>query len=118
MTRKQAWYVENRERILARNADNYRANKAAVLTRMRRSRLLARYGVSPEQVEQMHADQGGVCAICGQPLALWTKATHIDHDHATGEVRGLLCWGCNVGLGAFKDDTGKLLAAAAYLTKP
>jgi hypothetical protein len=41
----------------------------------------------------------------------------IDHDHTTGEVRGLLCPTCNAGLGHFKDSPELLLKAALYLQK-
>lgn len=56
--------------------------------------------------------QAGCCAICGQPSKLV-----VDHCHASGEVRGLLCDDCNVGLGRYDDDPERLLAAAAYLLK-
>jgi hypothetical protein len=61
------------------------------------------------------AAQGGRCAIC---VGEWTGhhiAPHIDHDHATGKVRGLLCVNCNNGLGRFGDDPRRLRAAAQYL---
>ena len=54
--------------------------------------------------------QDGVCAICKS-----APAVHVDHDHATGAVRALLCFNCNGGLGQFKDDPGVLRAAAEYV---
>jgi hypothetical protein len=54
--------------------------------------------------------QGGVCAICNV-----APAVHVDHDHATGAVRALLCFNCNGGLGQFKDDPELLHAAAYYV---
>jgi hypothetical protein len=54
--------------------------------------------------------QGGVCAICRA-----APAAHVDHDHATGEVRALLCFNCNGGLGQFRDDPFLLHVAAFYV---
>jgi hypothetical protein len=66
----------------------------------------------------LRAEQQGRCAICGTPEELTPQQRlHLDHDHAAGHVRGLLCSLCNVGLGQFKDSPERLLAAAAYLKK-
>jgi len=56
----------------------------------------------------------GSCESCGDPF---TTTPHVDHDHATGVVRGYLCLGCNTGLGNFKDDPERLYAAIQYLQK-
>ena len=58
----------------------------------------------------MLAAQGGLCAIC-----MTAPANHVDHDHASGAVRALLCFNCNGGLGQFKDDPDVLRAAADYV---
>jgi hypothetical protein len=74
------------------------------------------YGVTPDQYEQMMLGQDGRCAICRSEE--WPgkgNRPHVDHDHATGKVRGLLCGKCNVGLGNLDDDPARLRAAAAYL---
>jgi Recombination endonuclease VII len=52
------------------------------------------------------------CAICGEE-----KRLVVDHDHATGDIRALLCDDCNKGLGSFKDNPDNLLKAAYYLEK-
>ena len=62
----------------------------------------------------MLAAQGGVCALCHRP-PLAGKTLHVDHDHATGRVRGVLCFTCNNALGDFEDDPGRLRGAASYL---
>ncbi|MBE7189396.1 endonuclease VII domain-containing protein, partial [Jatrophihabitans endophyticus] len=55
--------------------------------------------------------QNGVCAIC-----LEAPAAHVDHDHETGRVRGLLCFNCNGALGQFRDRPDLMSRAAIYLT--
>jgi predicted nucleic acid-binding Zn ribbon protein len=74
------------------------------------------YGLSQDEYEAMLARQGGGCAICG--TTDWPgkdHRPHVDHDHETKRVRGLLCDSCNQGLGRFADDPARLRAAAAYL---
>lgn len=75
---------------------------------------LKKYGITREQYETQLALQGGVCAICRQPDTS-KKGYHVDHDHETGVVRGILCTTCNSGLGHFKDDPTILAAAIDYL---
>jgi hypothetical protein len=60
--------------------------------------------------------QGGGCAICGR-LPRSDIALHVDHDHATGRIRGILCWPCNNLLGDVQDDPKRLYAAADYLSR-
>lgn len=66
--------------------------------------------------------QGGVCAICKKPERHRSngpkvKRLAVDHDHTTGEVRGLLCNNCNRALGLFGDDVTALQAAIDYLSR-
>ena len=72
--------------------------------------LRRRYGITAEEADAMLAEQGGLCAICKA-----APAVHVDHDHAIGQVRALLCFNCNGGLGQFKDDPDVLRAAAEYV---
>lgn len=73
------------------------------------------YGLTPEQYAEMLAEQEGRCAICRIGTPGGRGGWHVDHDHATGMVRGLLCHNCNLALGNFKDDVTRLRAAVAYL---
>jgi len=72
--------------------------------------LKRRYGITAADAAAMVAAQGGLCAICKA-----APAVHVDHDHATGAVRQMLCFNCNGGLGQFKDDPAVLRAAAHYV---
>jgi hypothetical protein len=75
------------------------------------------FGLSIEQFEQLVRKQGGGCAICaGKPPS--GSVLCVDHDHATGEIRGLLCGPCNIGLARFKDDPVLLKRAVSYLRRP
>lgn len=80
-----------------------------------KSRLKIEYGMTLEDFKLLLAGQGGKCAVCRKKLAR-NRHTHVDHDHKTGKVRGILCSGCNLGLGHFKENREALLAAAAYLS--
>lgn len=66
----------------------------------------------------MLAKQGGVCAICKNPEKSCARGYRlaVDHDHATKQVRGLLCVNCNQGLGHFRDSIPRLQAAIGYLS--
>ena len=72
--------------------------------------LTLRYGIGADEFDELVVQQGGVCAICGRP-----DPEHVDHDHETGAVRGILCFNCNGGLGQFRDSIDSLLTAASYL---
>lgn len=78
------------------------------------------HGITPEQFEAMLAEQENCCAICGMEGWLGGRhpgSPHVDHDHRTGQIRGLLCAACNLGLGRFNDDPERLRAAAEYLLR-
>ena len=71
------------------------------------------HNISKQEYDALLERQAGVCAICGaRPTR---RRLEIDHNHDTGEIRGLLCWDCNIGLGTFRDDARRLRRAADYL---
>lgn len=70
------------------------------------------YGISVKDYEELLAKQDFGCAICGTTDE---RVLHIDHDHITGEIRGLLCPACNLGVGNFRDNVDLLDRAGDYL---
>lgn len=81
----------------------------------RRSNLLRRFGLTEDDYLQMLEAQGGRCAICGTDTPGTAGVFAVDHDHTTGAVRGLLCRGCNIGIGNLGDDVERLRRAIEYL---
>lgn len=73
------------------------------------------YGISKSEYEDLIQKQQNKCAICSSSSAGGRGSWHVDHDHVTGKVRGLLCHCCNTGLGLFKDNKNLLLKAKEYL---
>lgn len=86
--------------------------------RYSRKATLAKYGLTPEEYDEMFAQQNGRCAICDREPEGNGVSHHnlvVDHDHETGKVRALLCDFCNRGIGIFREDPDLLMTAAAYL---
>lgn len=130
--KEAAWRAANPERVRAYNAEmttsGYRrewlrkaieADPQKFWRASRRTRLRAKYGISLETYDAMLAAQGGVCAICGRPETMVMKGKlamlGVDHDHATGQVRGLLCGPCNMLIGGARHDPAVLESAIRYL---
>jgi hypothetical protein len=99
-------YRKNRDRVRAYMRDYHRKHRDEA----RERQLVREYGITQADYDRMHEEQAGLCAICGAGEKL-----HVDHCHASGAVRGLLCSGCNRGIGFLGDDPERLSAAAAYL---
>jgi len=107
-------YQRRRDEIRARNAAWYAANRDQVIERSKERHLRDRYGV--EDYEAMLAAQGGRCACCGTDKpGGHGKRFAVDHCHDSLRVRGLLCQGCNTGLGMMGDSIERLRMAISYL---
>ena len=83
--------------------------------RLRAERHVSRYHISAEEFLEMEKAQDYRCPICGQAYRWGDRGGHIDHDHRTGKIRGILCLCCNHGLGNFHDDPVLLRRAADFL---
>jgi hypothetical protein len=122
---KAKWYVSNRERAIARSrawretnrerylayARNYRKNNQ---TYDRDLHLRRAFGIGMKEYGALLEAQGRACAVC-QEVPDETRSLHVDHDHETGKVRGLLCMRCNNALGLFREDPDVLAGAIDYL---
>ena len=89
-------------------------------------RLLTKYGIGKGEYDLMLKAQGGTCMICNKGGHIRKKGSRkgkagtpiplsVDHNHETGQVRGLLCLNCNTGIGHFKDDADLIKKALEYL---
>jgi hypothetical protein len=102
---------------------NFHKNGQAKRLASMKWRIIKKYGLTVEQYEKMHRSQGAACAICKKHILLVTSGSGnrqsacIDHDHETGQIRGLLCHACNTAIGALKDDMMIVEAALIYLRK-
>ena len=97
----------------------YKEHKAEHRAVSRRYAMKKHYGMTEDDFNALYESQGGKCAICGKPLnkvgGARDQVAHIDHDHETGKVRGILCRLCNIGLGSFRDSLELMDKAKAYL---
>ncbi len=116
--RARQWREKNPEAARQSVARWAKKHPTKARNHRRKTHLRMHYGISVEQYAEVVARQGGVCRICKMtPTGSREngKVLHVDHDHSTGKIRGLLCSHCNRGLGHFRDSSDLLLKAAAYL---
>jgi hypothetical protein len=119
------YYEENKEACKQRTKEHpsciaarekYRS-KPETKDKIRNWRLLQNYGITNQDYEQMLENQVFCCAGCGLHQNILEKKLHVDHDHVTGRVRGLLCGNCNRALGLVKDNLETLVRLHEYLEK-
>ncbi len=79
------------------------------------------YGITLSQYDSLLKEQSGVCAICKSPPSnngkRATGRLHVDHNHLTGKIRGLLCSNCNTAMGLLKDNVLILRASIDYILR-
>jgi hypothetical protein len=115
-----AWRV--RTDYYARNQVSLTAQKKATYNPRKKKDydLKSKYGLTLAEFSRLHERQRGQCKICRRPICKQTTSTKrraavVDHDHRTGEIRGLLCHTCNRALGLFNDDASLLRRALAHV---
>jgi hypothetical protein len=111
--RVKRWQQANPERVNA--TQRARRSKPEAKRRARADHLMRKFAMTIEQYDSMLEAQGGGCFICGRP-SREDSSLHVDHDHSTGRVRGILCFCCNNALADFQDDPALLRKAASYVT--
>ena len=89
-----------------------KANRERKHGSTREYHLRQRYGIGQAEVDAMLAEQGGLCAACRTD-----EPKHVDHDHETGRVRGMLCFLCNQALGNVRDEVKRLRGLIRYLVR-
>jgi hypothetical protein len=109
--RSSKWYQENKEYAKSRMAEHRASNPDQV----RDGKLRAAFGITLAEYNSMLTSQDHKCAICGTHEDDLPRRLAVDHCHAAGHVRGLLCGPCNTGLGSFKDSPKFLQTAINYI---
>lgn len=109
-------YRDANKQSISEQRKEYRAkNKDKHLKQKRESDLKNKYGITEAEYIDILAGQNGQCAICGTSESESPKRFAVDHNHDTGEVRGVLCSSCNLGIGNLGDSPDRLLSAFRYL---
>ncbi len=103
--------------LTAKTRDWAEANPLSFERRKYDHHLRREFGITIEDYDAIVIYQNGLCAICGDPPGRRREALHVDHDHETGMIRGLLCFRCNAGLGSFRDSPLALASASEYLKR-
>jgi hypothetical protein len=117
----KAYYENNKESCKACQKRYAFARKEGISIKKRAEHLKRAYGITIEQYDTMLKNQEGKCLICSEfetvidPRTGKVKSLSVDHNHETGEIRGLLCRRCNIGLSYFKESSGLLKRASFYL---
>ncbi|MHB8563312.1 MAG: endonuclease VII domain-containing protein [Acidiferrobacteraceae bacterium] len=106
------WREKNAERLKKYEAG--RKNKPERVAAKKHWMRKHRYGITSQEYAALVKRAGGRCELCGRKFKGGKKSIHVDHDHETGRVRGLLCPGCNTALGQLCDLPG-VERALAYL---
>lgn len=106
------WHADNRERSKANKRGWLERNRCHVKESARRRRLLREWGLTAEQYAFVLMTQDGHCAICPSDVSLV-----VDHDHASGRIRSILCNRCNKAIGLLEDNHELVAAAAEYLQR-
>jgi len=120
-------YINNRDKRIEGASNYYHTNKDRInverrarwstdgeyRTKKRLQGIASRYGITIEEYLELYEQTDGKCAICD--VRPDTRALHVDHNHTTGNIRGLLCHHCNTAIGLLKEDPNIISKVLEYL---
>jgi hypothetical protein len=112
----RTWRMAHRDELNAEWSEKWRTDEAFRTARKGAAwaRRLRKYGLTPADYERMLREQNGLCALCHRRSE---RRLVVDHDHDTNQVRRLLCYKCNSGLGFFDDDAERMRKGAGYVER-
>ena len=114
---KHDYFQRNKEQIYKRTLQKQKEQREQdyKLYGIDRYNLRSRYNLSVDEYKEILSNQNNKCAICGCDISKKENRPHIDHNHSTNKIRGILCGNCNMGIGLLKDDINVLRNAVKYL---
>jgi len=113
--RSSVWYKNNKEQAMASTKGWKKSHPINTKLSQLKQNLKRMYGLTIEEYDAILMSQGGLCLICHTDTPGGRGRFHVDHDHDTGKIRGLLCHGCNIAIGHMREDPRILRSAADYL---
>ncbi len=111
-TKQKKYYEENKDKVKAYIQIYSKTNPDV----QRKAQYKRKFDITIDDYDKMFNKQEGKCPICEKPQSELKKLLHVDHDHKTGKIRGLLCGDCNLALGMFKDSKILLTNSIKYLS--
>ena len=106
---------KNLEQRKEYNKNYWIKNKTKLLINKTQYNLNRRYGLTEDQYNKMLSDQNYSCKVCNKHKSNFKRNLTVDHCHKTNKIRGLLCNGCNTGLGQLKEDTKIMQKLIEYI---
>lgn len=122
---QKEYYEKNKEKLNLQNKSNYENNKeyrkekaAEHWKKVKHTKpaLKSQYGITIDDYNRMFEEQEGCCYICGVHQNNLDNSLNVDHNHATGRVRKLLCRKCNLAIGIIKENTNTINNLIKYLS--
>jgi hypothetical protein len=112
---RRIWQRAARAKWTTEQHEAHKAYLRSIPPEVRKARALKyNYGITPEQFDAFFLSQGNCCRIC-KTIEPGGRNWHVDHCHASGKIRGILCCRCNVGIGMFRNNPVILMEASSYI---